>query len=204
MQLDPQESLKKLLSGLERSLTENRTYGSGIDLKRRLQLEENQYPYAIILTCSDSRVVPEYIFDAGLGDIFVCRSAGNAVNEHTLGSIELAVKLTACPLLLVLGHTGCAAVRTAVSTYPAHVAEESRNISAVIDSIKQSISSAGVSSKYGDAKNPEELAIFNNVSNACRAVKEESPIIKKLTNAHEFMVVGAIYDIVSGRVRFLD
>ncbi len=59
-------------------------------------------------------------------------------------------------------------------------------------------------SKYRDAKNPEESAIFNNVSNACRVVKEESPIIKKLTNAHELVVVGAIYDIVSGRVEFLD
>lgn len=134
----------------------------------------------------------------------MCRSAGNAVNEHTLGSIELAVKLTACPLLLVLGHTGCAAVRTAISTYHTHIDEESRNISAVIDSIKQSITLVEASSKHGDARNPEESAIFNNVKNACRMVKEESPIIKKLTNANEFMIVGAIYDIVSGRVEFLD
>lgn len=115
--LTPDEALKKLLDGNERYANNNRHEGSGVSNSRRLNVHNAQNPYAIVFSCSDSRVPPEYIFDAGIGDIFVIRNAGNILNEIALGSIEYAALFLKTPLLLILGHTDCGAIHATIKAF---------------------------------------------------------------------------------------
>ena len=112
--LDAEESLKKLMDGNRRFVSE--TYDRGdIGPGRRAEISKGQRPFAVIVDCSDSRVVPEFIFDQGLGDLFVIRTAGNIVDDIAIGSVEYAVKHLGVRLVLVLGHDDCGAVKATVA-----------------------------------------------------------------------------------------
>lgn len=146
----------------------------------RTTLAEGQHPFAVIVTCADSRVSPEIYFDQKLGDIFVIRNAGNIIDETTLGSIEYAVEHLGVPLVVVMGHTSCGAVTGAFEggEYP-------HNLQSIINTITQSIKSVG---------NLDD-AIEANIESGVEKIKEDETIEEIGTT-----VLGACYDIETGEV----
>lgn len=157
------------------------------EAKRRDTAKNGQKPYAVIVTCSDSRVPAEHIFNAGIGELFVIRTAGNVIGDHALGSVEYGMEHLGCKLVVVLGHTHCGAVDAALKG-GAHGA-----IASITDEINSCVPSGC------DAREAEILNVKNSISRIMA-----SDIIKEMTADGTFRVVGAIYDIESGKVRFLD
>ncbi|MCQ2508765.1 MAG: carbonic anhydrase, partial [Dorea sp.] len=145
---------------------------------------EGQFPYAIVITCSDSRVIPEDIFSAGIGELFTIRVAGNVIDNHELGSIEYASGHLGTKLVVVLGHTHCGAVGAAISSDPDGF------VKTITDQIKAAI---------GDEKDDYKAGCLN-VKNSLRVIREKL----NLKEEDEIQVVGAMYHIDSGIVEFID
>jgi len=157
-----------------------------ISLEKRKDLFENgQAPYAVIVTCSDSRVPPEHIFNTGLGELFVIRTAGNVIGDFELGSIEYGAEHLHAKLVVVLGHTCCGAVEAALA------GAGEGNIQKILDEICSAI---------GDNKNARECELIN-VQNSIKRI-QNSEIMAHLIEKEEVKVVGAIYDIETGKVTF--
>lgn len=178
------EALSKLKAGNERYLTVSSNPGDVSPQIRQKTCDEGQTPYAIVITCSDSRVIPESIFTAGIGELFTIRVAGNVMDHHQLGSVEYAADHLGTNLVVVLGHTHCGAVGAAVSSDPGGF------IKYITDEIKKAI---------GDEKD-ELKASRLNVERSVSIIKEQL----KLTDSSDLQVCGAIYHIDSGKVEFMD
>jgi carbonic anhydrase len=157
-----------------------------------------QFPKAIVLSCVDSRVPVEDVFDRGIGDIFVARVAGNFVNEDILGSMEFACKVSGSKLILVLGHEHCGAVKAAVDDV------KLGNITPMLAKIRPAVESIEYE---GDrtSKNQEfvHMASESNVRNTIEKIRSESPILKEMEEKGEIKIVGAVYDMDDGSVDFL-
>lgn len=187
MRLSHKEALRKLVNGNKRFL-EAKTNDGDISLEKRQDTYINgQKPYAIIITCSDSRVVPENIFMTGIGELFVIRIAGNVIDEHQLGSIEYAAGHLGAPLILVLGHTHCGAVDAAINHDPEGY------IKFITDKIKLAI---------GDETDPHRAAELN-VEYVVKEI-EASLEIQEIESEEDLFVTGAIYDIETGKVEFFE
>lgn len=159
----------------------------------------NQFPKAIVLSCVDSRVPVEDVFDRGIGDMFVARVAGNFVNPDILGSMEFACKVSGAKLILVLGHEHCGAVKGAID------AVELGNITAMLANIKPAVD--GVASYEGDKTSANEefvhLVAQENVQLNIARIRQESPILQQMEAAGEIGIVGAMYDMSTGQVDFM-
>ena len=168
-------------------LTEgNERYRQTGDAVRRMDTAQNgQHPYAIVICCSDSRVIPEEIFSAGLGDLFVIRVAGNVLDRHQLGSVEYAAAHLGCKLIVVLGHTGCGAVGAALS------GGGDGFVQYITDDITEAI---------GDERDPYEASCLN-VRHAVGILNRE---FEQHPEVGKAVIEGALYDIRSGAVRWLD
>jgi carbonic anhydrase len=159
---------------------------------RRAEVAGGQHPYAVVLTCSDSRVPPEMIFDAGLGDLFVVRVAGNTADDAAIGSIEYAVEHLGATLIVVMGHDKCGAVKAAVdgadSTTPApgHLPAV---VGPIADAVKQT------KGKNGD---PLDLAIRANVANVVQQLKTSKPVLGDRVSEGKLQVIGACYHLDNG------
>lgn len=157
-----------------------------------------QYPIAAILSCADSRVAPELVFDQGPGDLFVVRVAGNCLNTDLLASLEYAVEVLGVPLIAVLGHSGCGAVAAAIKVMkedaklPGHLPE-------LIRAIKPAVVLAGKATSGGLLDN----AIAENVRRTVAALQRANPIIRRFHEAHDLMIAGGVYDLATGRVAIL-
>ena len=187
------EALARLKAGNERFVTGKVIHpNEGAD--RRAEVAKGQSPFAIIVGCSDSRVGPEVVFDQGLGDIFVIRTAGNVVDDVALGSIEYAADHLGAPLILVLGHTRCGAVSAAVAGghAPGHVASVVEKIKPAVDETK---------GKPGDAL---DNAVRANVRHVVTQLRNTAPILSGLVKSGKLRVVGACYDLDTGRVALLE
>lgn len=188
MHISHNEALSKLIEGNKKYIQANANEIGDISPAKRLDTHLNgQKPYAIIITCSDSRVIPENIFMAGIGELFVIRIAGNVIDEHQLGSIEYAAGHLGAPLILVLGHTHCGAVDAAINHDPEGY------IKFITDKIKQAI---------GNETNPHKAAELN--VKFCVKEIEASLEIQEIENEEDLFVTGAIYDIETGNVEFWD
>ncbi len=163
------------------------------DNTRRDSLQESQHPFAVVLSCADSRVVPELIFDQGLGDLFVIRVAGNIAKEKVLGSIEYAVKYLQSKLVVVLGHENCGAVKAALSSD-----DPGGHIGSIIEKIKPAVYMA---------KRMEGDLLTNSIKNNAHIVSEEiqesRPILAEAITQDGLMVVSAYYQLSTGEVEFL-
>ena len=156
--------------------------------EKRVDTAENgQHPYAVIVTCSDSRVPAEHIFNAGIGELFVIRTAGNVIGDHALGSVEYGVEHLDAKLVIVLGHTNCGAVDAALNG-GAHGA-----IATITDEIGACLPDGC------DPREAEKLNVENSISRIMN-----SEIIAELAHDGEVRIVGAIYNIESGVVEFFD
>ena len=182
--MDKDQTLKKLLDGNQAYLDSRLEIGDISPDARIETAEHGQEPIAIIITCSDSRVIPEAIFHCGIGDLFVIRVAGNVIDNHQLGSIEYAADHLGTKLIMVLGHTRCGAVDAAIHHDPAGY------IKFITDEIKQAI---------GSETNDYQAALLN-VRRSVEIIKSSLKIQKDEENG--LKVVGAIYRIEDGTVEF--
>ena len=154
-----------------------------------------QYPFEVILTCMDSRTPIEIVFDQGIGDVFGIRIAGNIVNDDVLGSMEYATKVVGSKLLVVLGHTSCGAVKGSIDD------AKLGNLTELLAKIRPAVSASGPGSAKDDAY--VDKVAQANVSQAMKEIREKSPTIKAQLDAGTVGLVGAIYDVSTGKVTFL-
>lgn len=193
--ITPEGVLKLLKEGHQR-------YREGKMLDRNL-LEQvkatasGQYPYAVVLSCLDSRVIPESVFDQGIGDIFDARVAGNFVNDDILGSMEFACKITGAKLILVVGHTNCGAIKGAIDD------AELGNLTQLLDKIKPAVART----KYDGERTSKNLEFVDlvskeNVLMAIENIKLKSPVLKEMLDKNEIMIAGCMYNISDGTVEF--
>src|SRR5271156_1669835 len=134
-----QEALKLLRDGNARFISDNRNDDSATGSRRRIELAAQQFPFAIILGCSDSRVPAEIIFDQGLGDLFVIRVAGNIVAPSQIGSVEFAAGRYGTRLVVVLGHSQCGAVQATLEEIQQATQNQSRNLRSIVDRVRPSV-----------------------------------------------------------------
>lgn len=195
--IPPADALARLLQGNIRyaaNTPENKDYSAG-----RAARAVAQYPIAAIVGCADSRVSPELAFDQGPGDLFVVRVAGNFVNEDGLASLEYGVKFLGVPLIIVLGHTDCGAVTAAVkairdhAVLPGHLPE-------LVTALRPAVE---IARAHGHGDLVMDTTIENVRLNA-RRLKVAKPLIAEYVSAGKVQVVGAIYDLASGKVRVID
>ena len=196
--MTPESSLQNLREG-------NKRFQENVRLSRNLvqQVRETasgQYPYATVLSCIDSRVSSELIFDQGMGDLFSIRIAGNFVNEDILGSMEFACKLAGTKLVVVLGHTACGAVKGAC--------DHARlgNLTTLINKIEPAV--AAVSEPADQSlRNSNNIDFVNqvaekNVMMTIENIRNQSPVLVEMEKNHEIKIIGGMYDISNGEVTF--
>ncbi len=161
---------------------------------------EAQFPKAIVLSCVDSRVPVEDVFDKGIGDIFVARVAGNFVNPDILGSMEFATKVSGAKLILVMGHENCGAIHAAIDGV------ELGNITTMLENIKPAVEMYTKSTGERTSKNRLFVheVVENNVYRNINRIKEDSIILKEMFDKGEIDIKGAVYDMDTGVVIFLD
>ena len=160
------------------------------------KLKNEQHPFVVLVSCSDSRMPPELIFDQGLGDVFSIRTAGNVIGDYELGSIEYAVEHLHCKLIVVLGHENCGAIQAYATSgnekHDDHIqslvnyiaAEEEEKI--IPDSLRSNI----------------DILVKANIAHGVNVLKSSTPILKSLIGNNEIKIIGAYYDLDSGKVLF--
>lgn len=161
----------------------------------RRRLAAKQTPHAVVITCSDSRVVPELIFDQGLGDLFVVRVAGNTVGDRELGSVEYALEHLGAQLVVVLGHTKCGAVKAAFETHG--------HLPGALDSIVNPIRPS-VTSSHHQMGDRLTNAVRQNVRSVVKYLGGADALMRKEIKEHQVRVVGGVYDLETGIVSLLD
>jgi carbonic anhydrase len=203
-------ALQKLMDGNKRYVENKPTNSSRSDAHSRLGLAHSQKPYAIILTCSDSRVPPELIFDMGLGEIFVIRTAGNVPDLIVLGSIEYAAEHLGTSLVMVLGHERCGAVKATVES---HGKTGSRNIDAIVKVVGASTKAAAkdceackADSKCAKTRTSEfvECVVDANAKRIAANLTRQSLILNHLEREKKIKIVAAKYDLDDGLVSLFE
>jgi carbonic anhydrase len=193
-QVSPEEALKRLREGNARFVAGHMTHVAPKDVASALHnLATGQTPFAVIVGCSDSRVAPEIVFDEGLGDIFVIRTAGEVVDDAALGSIEYAVEHLGSPLIVVLGHERCGAVTAAVAGAhaPGHIATLLKAIEPAVEQTK------------GMPGDPVENAVRAQAINVAKQLREAEPILAERVRSGKLKIVAARYDLDTGKVDLL-
>ena len=189
--ISPDKAVEMLKEGNQRFLDKN---VQDRDLHIQVQnTSDGQFPYAVVLSCIDSRVPVELVFDQGVGDIFSARVAGNIINEDILGSIEYACGVAGSKAILVLGHTKCGAVTSACKGV------ELGNITALLSKVKPAI--ANVQERDGEVEVEEVTKA--NVHQSIKDIREKSSILADLETEGKIKIVGAVYHVEDGRVTYL-
>ena len=191
------EALQKLLDGNKRYVESKMTASS--DSAAREKLAQGQQPYAIILSCSDSRVPPEIIFDKGLGEIFVVRVAGNVADPIVLGSIEYVAEHLGSPLIMVLGHERCGAVTATVNAK----GKPEGNVGAIVKAIQPSAQKAKKIAKGKPAQEVVECAVEVNAKAVAADLTKSSKVLAHLAHEKKIKIVSATYDLDDGKVTLL-
>lgn len=181
----------------------NKRFVNNLKINRNLLQQANetsdgQHPFAVILSCIDSRTSAELIFDQGLGDIFSVRIAGNIINEDILGSMEFGCKVAGSKIIVVLGHTKCGAVKGACD----HV--EMGNLTALLTKLRPAVDDETTTKENRNSKNEEfvENVSTINVKRTVKSIMERSPILKEMIQNGEIGIVGGTHDIATGQVTF--
>lgn len=195
--LTPAQELESLRQGNER-------FASGKPephdmLHDRQVTAAGQYPHAIILTCIDSRVPPEIVFDANLGELFCDRVAGNVVDPDLVGSMEYACEEAGSKLVLVMGHTSCGAVKGACDGL------KMGNLTGLLQKIEPAIASVQNVPGERNSKNHQfvDAVVEANVRQTMKRIREMSPILRDMEHEGKIQIVGSVYDLETGKVRFL-
>lgn len=196
--MTPQKSLQFLREGNERFVANLRAHRNL--LEQINETREGQWPFATVLSCIDSRTSAELVFDQGLGDIMSIRIAGNIVNEDILGSMEFASKVAGTRLVVVLGHTNCGAIKGACD----HV--QLGNLSTLLNKIQPSVYLETTVRLDRTSRNPEfvQRVASVQVHRSVEAIVERSRILREMILAGEVGLIGAMYDVGTGSVEFLE
>jgi carbonic anhydrase len=192
--MTPDQALQRLKDGNARfaaNKTKPRSWTAKV-----VATASGQYPFAAVLGCMDSRAPIEVVFDQGIGDVFGIRIAGNVVNEDELGSLEYAVKVVGVKLVVVLGHTSCGAVKGAIDDV------KLGNLTQLLAKIRPAVPAAHCSDSK-DAACVDKVAV-ENVRKSMRELRERSPDLAAAIDAGTIKVVGAMYDVATGKVTFFD
>jgi carbonic anhydrase len=197
--VSPQEAIARLKKGNQRYVSMNRLSDPGVGPEARKPLTKGQWPYATILSCSDSRVPSELIFDEGLGRLFIVRVAGNMLAPALLGSIEYASLHSTSRLIMVMGHESCGAVGAAV-----HVAEhpgtkETPGINDIINRLMPAVLKAKKETGL-NGKELVEAAAKENVRLTVKQIAEESEPLREMQNKGELKIVGGYYSLTTAKV----
>ena len=193
--ITPKDAYKLLADGNSRFVNNLQV---GRDLQGQVsETSKGQFPFAVVLSCIDSRVPAEIVFDQGIGDLFSVRVAGNVINEDVLGSREYACKVAGSKILVVMGHTKCGAVNAACNNV------ELGNITSLLSKIMPAVDMVKKSASDISEKAIEEVGV-QNVRLSISRIRTESPILAEMEENQEIQIVGAIYDVVNGKVKFLD
>ena len=193
--LTPESALQMLKDGNHRFVT-------NLKMNRNLLQQVNdtsdeQYPFAFILSCIDSRTSAELIFDQGLGDIFSCRIAGNILNEDILGSMEFACKVAGAKLIMVLGHSECGAIKGACNNV------KMGNLTSLLKKIRVVVKEFSKDKQLNQQSSDFiDLISKENVKNVLKNIPKKSKIIRDLIENKKIIIVGAMYDVSSGKVDF--
>jgi carbonic anhydrase len=194
--LPPQDALTRLRDGNLRFVA-----GEGNALRRwHPGLADGQSPFAVVLGCADSRAPAEYVFDQGLGDLFVIRVAGNIVAPSLVGSVEFAVSRFGTRLVVVMGHTRCGAVAATVDFLAHGGGPESRNLRSIVDRI-----TPHVKHLFDAPGDPQEIlatAVRVNAEASARELRRASPFLQDLVDRGRIVIVSAVYDLDTGVVTF--
>ncbi|MEJ7740713.1 MAG: carbonic anhydrase family protein [Chitinophagaceae bacterium] len=181
----------------------NKRFVNNLKVNRNLLQQANetsdgQHPFAVILSCIDSRTSAELIFDQGLGDVFSVRIAGNIINEDILGSMEFGCKVAGAKIIVVLGHTKCGAVKGACD----HV--EMGNLTALLTKIRPAVDDENIVAENRNSNNDEfvEKVSTINVKRTVKAIMERSTILKEMIEAGQIGIIGGTHDITTGEVTF--
>lgn len=196
--ITPKQALELLKDGNERfvsNLKVNRNL-----LQQANETSDGQHPFAVILSCIDSRTSAELIFDQGLGDVFSVRIAGNILNEDILGSMEFGCKVAGSKIIVVLGHSKCGAVKGACD----HV--EMGNLTALLTKIRPAVDDENTVKENRTSSNSEfvEKVSAINVKRTVKAIMERSPILKEMIENGQIGIVGGNHDITTGEVEFFE
>ena len=196
------EALQRLKDGNRRFIDGQGGRDLDFEHVRRLQLVEEQHPFAIVVGCSDSRVPLELIFDQGLGDLFVVRVAGNIVAPSQLGSIEFAAERFGTPLVVILGHTCCGAVEASVDEVLNPSEALSSNLALVVDHIRPAIRGLMEKEPEITRKKLLEQAVRANVRSMTERLVSKSEPLKNRVNNGDLVVAGAEYSLKTGIVEY--
>lgn len=190
--MNGEEALRTLLEGNERFVSDKLTHPNQTG-QRRLEVAPRQNPFAIVLTCSDSRTPPEIIFDRGIGDIFIIRTAGNVADAVALGSMEMAVEEFGVPLIMILGHQRCGAIKAAMqgSDAPGHMAS-------IMELIQPAVLRA-----EGQPGDPWDNTAKENVKVVADQLKTAEPILSKNAKEGKLKIVGSYYWFDDGAVEVI-
>lgn len=169
-------------------------------LQQANETSDGQYPFAVILSCIDSRTSAELIFDQGLGDLFSVRIAGNIINEDILGSMEFACKVAGSKMIVVLGHTRCGAIKGACD----HV--EMGNLTALLSKIRPAVDEETTVKENRTSSNSEfvEKVASINVKRTMKSILERSPILKEMVESGQIGIISGTHDISTGNVTFFE
>ncbi len=196
--LTPDEVIKSLKEGNKRFCSGSLTLR---DHSKQIRDAINgQFPKAIVLSCVDSRVPIEDIFDKGIGDMFVARVAGNIVNEDILGSMEFSCKVSGAKLVLVLGHEYCGAIKGAIDKV------ELGNLTGLLNKIRPAVERCNHFTGEQTSKNPQfvDMVVRENIKVTVNNIRSQSSILRDMENAGEIKIVGAYYDMDNGQVVFYE
>jgi carbonic anhydrase len=187
-----EQAWQRLMEGNARFVAGNATH-PGQTSQRRTELTNGQAPFAIVLTCADSRVAPELFFDQGLGDLFVIRNAGNLLDDHVIGSMEYAVEHLHVPLIVVVGHEKCGAVSAAVAG-----GEAPGHIRSVVEAIEPAVEKA-----KGQPGDRVDNTVRAHALRGAEILNRVGPILNEAIHDGKLMVIAARYDLGTGRIEAL-
>jgi carbonic anhydrase len=193
---EPVGAIDRLKAGNERFIS-NPATPPVVDVEKRKALTKGQTPFAMVLSCADSRVPPEMIFNAGLGELFVIRTAGQVTDKAVLASIEYAAEHLNVPALVVMGHDSCGAVKAAIET-KAGAPSLGPNLDALVGAIKPAFDRMSTPADLDHLRD----AVLANVEEVVNDILTSSAIIKHRADAGKLQIVGAFYELETGRVRF--
>ncbi len=197
-QLTPDDVINSLKEGNKRFTSGSLTMR---DHSKQIRDGVNgQFPKAIVLSCVDSRVPIEDVFDKGIGDMFVARIAGNIVNEDILGSMEFSCKVSGAKLVLVMGHEYCGAIKGAIDKV------EMGNLTALLKKITPAVEACSHYEGKQSSKNPEfvDLVVHKNIHISVDNVRAQSSILREMEEKGEIKIIGAYYDMDNGEVTFYE
>ncbi len=198
------EAVRGLQNGNERFVTGNLQHRT-LDEYNRAKMTAQQKPFAIILGCSDSRAPAEMVFDQGIGDLFVIRVAGNIVAPSLVGSIEFAVQQFGTPLVVVLGHSQCGAIKACVDTIQSNAGgQHSPNLNSIVERIRPAVQTLAETPLHNDPAALMQHAMRANVRASVANLRYSSPTLEKYVSNNQLLIVGAALDLETGKVDFFE